>query len=174
MYPVYVKPCCGCVSYGSYVPGFDYAPQTRSSMPRQLDLRDYGPNPYIVNIEEAAEQNRNFRTALWTGQHFQVTLMSIPSGQDIGLEVHPATDQFVRIEEGQALVQMGDRRDRLTFAAPAREDDAIMIPAGKWHNIRNTGAGPLKVYVIYAPPEHPRGTVHPTKQDALAAEAGAG
>ncbi|MFD2369166.1 cupin domain-containing protein [Brevibacillus sp. GCM10020057] len=135
-----------------------------------IALRDYGPNPFVVNIDQAAKQNTNYRTALWTGKHFQVTVMSIPVGDDIGLEVHPETDQFIRIEEGQGLVQMGDRKDRLDFEKMAYADYAIMIPAGKWHNVTNTGNTPLKVYVIYAPPHHPYGTVHETKADAMSAE----
>lgn len=128
--------------------------------------RDYGSQPFVVNIEQAAKQNNSFRTALWTGKHFQVTLMSIPVGQDIGLEVHPTTDQFIRIEDGQGLVRMGNSQYHLDFERRAQNDDAIMVPAGKWHNLINTGNRPLKVYVIYAPPEHPFGTVHPTKASA--------
>jgi len=137
----------------------------------RLELKDYGKMPLVINIEEAAEQNNTFRTAIWTGEHFQVTVMSIPVGSDIGLEVHPNTDQFIRIEEGQGFVQMGDTRDRLDFTVSAYEDFAIIVPAGKWHNVTNTGNTPLKVYVIYAPPEHPFGTVHPTKADAMAEHA---
>lgn len=128
----------------------------------QLNLQDYGKQPLVINIEEATEQNTNYRTALWTGQYFQVTLMNIDPGKDIGLEVHPTTDQFIRIEDGQGLVQMGDSQDNLDFEAMAFEDYAVMVPAGKWHNITNTGQSPLKVYVIYAPPEHPFGTVQQT------------
>ncbi|MDH4616207.1 cupin domain-containing protein [Brevibacillus sp. AY1] len=135
-----------------------------------IPLRDYGPTPFVVNIEQAAKQNNNYRTALWTGKHMQVTLMSIPVGDDIGLEVHPTTDQFIRIEEGQGLVQMGDSKNHLDFQQMAYDDYAIMIPAGKWHNVTNTGNKPLKVYVIYAPPHHPFGTVHQTKEMAQAAE----
>jgi len=137
---------------------------------RYIKLMDYGAQPFVVDIEEAAEQNRTFRTALWTGKYFQVTLMSINVGDDIGLEVHPNTDQFIRIEEGHGLVQMGDRKDHLNFQAMVNDDDAIMIPAGKWHNVINTGNKPLKVSVIYAPPEHPFGTVHETKAAAMSAE----
>lgn len=132
--------------------------------------KDYGPNPLVINIEDATKQNNTYRTALWTGEHFQVTLMSIDVGNDIGLEVHPTTDQFLRIEEGQGLVQMGDSQDNLDFEAEADDDFAIMIPAGKWHNLVNTGDIPLKIYAIYAPPEHPFGTVHETKAIAMAAE----
>lgn len=133
-------------------------------------LRDYGSQPYVVDIEEVTEENNTFRTALWTGKHLQVTVMSINVGDDVGLEVHPNTDQFIRIEEGQGLVQMGDSKDRLDFQVNAYEDYAIMIPAGKWHNLINTGNKPLKIYVIYAPPEHPYGTVHETKAIAMASE----
>ncbi|WP_334077585.1 cupin domain-containing protein [Paenibacillus sanfengchensis] len=135
-----------------------------------IPIRDYGLKPLVIDLEEAVEQNRTFRTALWTGNHFQVTLMNINVGEDIGLEVHPETDQFIRIEEGQGLVQMGNSREDLNFQAMAREGYAVIIPAGKWHNITNTGNKPLKVYVIYAPPEHPFGTVHETKAAAMAAE----
>ncbi|RED55103.1 cupin domain-containing protein [Cohnella lupini] len=130
-------------------------------------LSDYGPKPFVVNIDQASKQNNNYRTALWTGEHFQVTLMSINVRDDIGLEVHPTTDQFIRIEEGQGLVQMGDSKDKLDFQEMAYDDYAIMIPAGKWHNITNTGNTLLKIYVIYAPPEHPYGTVHETKAIAM-------
>lgn len=131
-------------------------------------LTDYGPQPFVVNIEEATRQNNLYRTALWTGDHFQVTLMSINPGEDIGLEVHPAVDQFLRIEEGQGLVQMGSSQYRLDYQKRVHDDDAIVVPAGVWHNLTNTGSGPLKLYVIYAPPEHPHGTVHRTKAEAQA------
>lgn len=135
-----------------------------------MPLTDQGKKPYVVNINEAAKQNDTFRTAIWTGEHLQVTLMSIDVGDDIGLEVHPHTDQFLRIEEGQGLVQMGKKKDELNFSRQVKDDDAIMVPAGFWHNVTNTGNQPLKLYAIYAPPEHPFGTVHPTKADAVAAE----
>lgn len=135
-----------------------------------IKLKDYGPEPYVVDIEEATKQNNTFRTALWTGDNLQVTLMSIRVGDDIGLEVHPTVDQFIRIEEGQGLVEMGDTKDNLDFKEKVFDDYAIMIPAGKWHNVINTGDKPLKLYAIYAPPEHPRGTIHETKADAEADE----
>lgn len=137
---------------------------------RSEGAKDYGPNPYVTDIHQAALQNGTFRTVLWTGKHLQVTLMSIHPGEDIGLEIHPQTDQFIRVEEGQALVRMGASKDQPDFEQMAYEGSAIMIPAGKWHNIINTGSTPLKVYAIYAPPQHPPGTVHPTKKDAMAAE----
>lgn len=135
-------------------------------------LMDYGPQPYVVNIDKATRMNDTFRTALWTGDNLQVTLMSIEPGDDIGLEVHPDGDQFLRIEEGQGMVRMGPTKDRLDYQRLVYDDFAIMVPAGTWHNVINTGDKPLKLYAIYAPPEHPRGTIHPTKADAEASERG--
>ncbi|MFA9557745.1 cupin domain-containing protein [Evansella sp. AB-rgal1] len=134
------------------------------------DIRDYGPNPFVFNIEEVTKRNNTFRTALWTGKHFQITLMSINVGEDIGLEIHPHLDQFLRIEEGQGVVQMGDSKEILHYQQEVPADYAIVIPAGKWHNLINTGNTPLKLYSIYAPPQHPFGTVHETKAIAMAAE----
>lgn len=131
-----------------------------------VELRDHGPKPYVVNIEAATKQNETYRTALWTGEYLQLTLMSINPGDDIGLEIHRDHDQFIRVEEGQGIVQMGDKKHYLDFQRRVSDDDAIFIPAGKWHNLTNTGHRPLKLYSIYAPPEHPRGTVHKTKKDA--------
>lgn len=133
-------------------------------------FEDYGREPFVVNIEEATLLNNTFRTALWTGDNLQLTLMSINAGEDIGLESHPHLDQFIRIEEGQGLVEMGDRKDRLDFKKRVYDDFAVIIPAGKWHNLTNTGNKPLKLYSIYAPPQHPPGTVHQTKAIAEAAE----
>ncbi|GAA0733486.1 hypothetical protein GCM10008906_04400 [Clostridium oceanicum] len=142
-----------------------YSPQKCS-----IKLKDYGPNPFVVNIEEATKKNNTYRTALWTGDHLQLTLMSIGVGEDIGLETHPNLDQFIRIEEGEGIVKMGDSKGNLNFQRKVYDDYAIFIPAGKWHNLINTGDKPIKLYSIYAPPEHPRGTVHETKAIAEAAE----
>lgn len=147
-------------------PYFNNQPIKRAT----IDLIDYGPNPFAVDIDKATNQNNTFRTVLWTGDHLQVALMSIDVGDDIGLEVHTESDQFIRIEEGNALIRMGDSQDNLNFQKQVFDDFAIMIPAGKWHNIINAGNTPLKLYAIYAPPEHPRDTVQQTKPDSEAAE----
>ena len=76
---------------------------------------DHGKKPYVLDIEAATIENPNFRTTLWTGEHLQLTLMSIPVGGDIGLEVHPDNDQFLRLEQGKGLVQMGPAEDDLPF-----------------------------------------------------------
>lgn len=158
--PYIVYPCQYCVNMSR----FNY-PKTIEDE-RLVKIKDYGPRPLVININEATLQNNTFRTALWTGNHLQVTLMSIKVGNDIGLEIHPNVDQFIRIEKGQALVKMGRIKNKLDFQAKAYDDFAIMIPAGTWHNIINIGNTPLKVYSIYAPPQHPHGTVHVTKAAA--------
>ena len=137
---------------------------------RYADSKDYGPMPFVINIDEAAKLNNTYRTALWTGEHLQLTLMSINIGEDIGLERHPHLDQFIRIEQGQGLVEMGDKKDRLDFRRKAYDDFVFIIPAGKWHNLTNTGNAPIKLYSIYAPPQHTHGTVHQTKEEAETAE----
>ena len=135
-----------------------------------LPMGDYGPDPFVTNIDKATLQNRNFRTALWTGRHLQLTLMSILTGGEIGLEIHPETDQFIRIESGNGMVMMGPAKNRLNFQRPVSDGYAVFVPAGTWHNIINTGNRPLKIYTIYAPPHHPHGTVHATKDIADAQE----
>jgi mannose-6-phosphate isomerase-like protein (cupin superfamily) len=144
--------------------------EIRSKRNDTNEYHDYGPSPFVINIEEAAERNDNYRTALWTGDYLQLTLMSIRPGGDIGLEIHPDVDQFLRVEEGRGLARMGYERDRMIFQEEVREGFAILIPAGTWHNVINTGREPLKMYSIYAPPQHPRGTIHETKEDAMAEE----
>lgn len=129
-------------------------------------IRDYGPEPFVVNIEEITKLNNTFRTALWTGEHLQLTLMSIPVGESIGLEIHPDTDQFLRLEQGEGLVQMGKDKNNLSFQKRVSNNFAFVVPAGTWHNLINIGNIPIKLYSIYAPPKHPRGTVHLTKADA--------
>lgn len=131
-----------------------------------IDLSDHGPQPYVINIEEASLQNDYYRRALWTGNYLQLTVMSIEPRDDIGLEIHDDHDQFIRIEQGQGLVLMGDSAENLYYRKPVYDNYVIFIPAGKWHNLINTGCVPLKLYSIYAPPEHPHGTTHPTKEEA--------
>lgn len=132
--------------------------------------QDEGPDPYVVNIEKATLANDTFRTALWTGNHLQMTVMSIPPGGEVGLEMHDDRDQFLRVEAGRARVQMGPAEKDLPFDREVEDDWAIIVPAGQWHNVTNVGDEPLKLYSLYAPPEHPKGTVHQTKAEADADE----
>ena len=129
-------------------------------------IRDYGNDPFIFNIHHATCMNENFRTTLWTGKDMQLTIMSIPVRGDIGVEMHPHIDQFIRVECGRAQVYMGNCRNDLYDQGCVDGNYAILIPAGTWHNIVNIGNRPLKLYSLYAPPQHPFGTVHRTKEDA--------
>jgi mannose-6-phosphate isomerase-like protein (cupin superfamily) len=133
------------------------------------NIIDNGPEPFVTNIEKSTLENENYRTTLWTGCNLQVTLMSIQPGHNIGLEVHETHDQFLRIEQGQANVVMGPDRDNLKIW-PVSEDSAVFVPAGSWHDLTCIGGLPLRLYSVYAPPQHPHGTVHTTKEDADAAE----
>ncbi|MFV0259991.1 MAG: cupin domain-containing protein [Acidimicrobiales bacterium] len=140
------------------------APAPASASARS-HVTDPGEVPYVLDIEKATLRNTNYRTAAWTGDTLQLTLMSIPVGGDVGLEVHPDVNQFFRIESGTAEVQMGTE-DLLSFVKIAGPDDVIMIPAGTWHNVVNAGSEPLQMYSLYGPQQHPQGTVHPTQADA--------
>lgn len=133
-------------------------------------IGDYGPNPLVVNIRCLAEQTPYFRTALWTGRYMQITLMCIPPRGEIGLEMHPDVDQLIRVEAGCGLVMMGDGPETLGYRQAVDAGYGIVIPAGTWHNLVNTGCDPLKLVSVYAPPQHPFGTVHKTKADADAWE----
>ncbi|MFD2655846.1 cupin domain-containing protein [Gracilibacillus thailandensis] len=147
-----------------------YQQGMHSGKGNEMSQTDYGPRPYVFNINEATKQNYTFRTAIWTGSHFQITLMSIGVGEDIGVEMHPDVDQFLRVEQGHGIVQFGNNQYHLNVKRYIGDDSAIIVPAGTWHNVINTGKVPLKLYSIYAPPNHPFNTVHVTKADALAAE----
>jgi mannose-6-phosphate isomerase-like protein (cupin superfamily) len=126
---------------------------------------------YVGDIEQATLDNTTFRTVLFTGAHTQLTVMSIEQGDDIGREVHPEHDQFIRIEQGTGRVELSTSEDSVDETYDVEADWAMIVPAGIWHNVVNTGDGELKVYSLYSPPEHPDGTVHRTKADAVAAEA---
>lgn len=127
---------------------------------------DHGGNPYVADIERSAIQNTNFRTAIWTGSHLQMTLMCIPAGGEIGWEIHSDTDQMLRVEQGSGIVKMGRCKNQTECQQNLCKGDVIFIPAGTWHNVANIGRCPLKLSSVYAPPNHPKGTIEPTKSDA--------
>ncbi len=134
-------------------------------MPR---IKDVGPQPRSFDLEQATLDNADYRSVAWSGRYLQVTLMSIPTGGDIGLEAHPQTDQFLRLDAGRGLVQMGASKDKLTFEQEVSDGWCVLVPAGTWHNITNVGATAMQVYAVYAPAHHSPDKVHAT---AAAAEA---
>ena len=125
---------------------------------------------WIGDIERETVENTTFRTVLFTGEHAQLTVMRLAPSEDIGRESHPTHDQFIRIEDGQGRVELGETKERIDETHEVEDDWAIVIPAGVWHNVVNTGSTDMKLYSLYAPPEHPPDTVHETKADAEAAE----
>ena len=131
-----------------------------------MTINDNGPQPSSFDLETATKSNENYRSVAWTGTYLQVTLMSIPPGESIGLEVHPATDQFLRLDAGQGKAQMGPAPDRFAFEQDVTDGWCVLIPAGTWHNVTNTGDEPMRLYAIYAPVHHAAGRVQPTATDA--------
>lgn len=121
--------------------------------------------PYVNNIEKETLENEFFRKEVFTGEHLQMTVMSLLPGEDIGAEVHNNIDQFLRIEQGTGRAIVGDQE------YDVEDDFAIIIPAGMNHNVINTGEIAMKLYSIYTPVEHPKGTIHKDKAEAVAAEA---
>ena len=115
---------------------------------------------FIADIESRTTANTDFRRVLFTGPHLQLVLMSLEPGDEIGQEVHDDTDQFFRVEAGTGVVSV-DGVD-----TPIGDGAGIVIPAGTRHNIKNTGKEPLRLYTLYAPPEHADGIVRHTKADA--------
>lgn len=120
---------------------------------------------YTSNIEDVVSENTNFRKVLYTGSHMQLVTMSLKPLEDIGMEVHETVDQFFRFESGQGRVVMNGEETLVNA------NMVVIVPAGTEHNIINTSeVEELKLYTIYAPANHPDGTVHATKVDAMAAE----
>ena len=119
---------------------------------------------FIADIEEKTEGNADFRRVLYTGKQLQLVLMALRAGEEIGEEIHHDRDQFFRVEEGRGEVWIDGHKSKI------EGDTAIIVPAGARHNVKNTGDKPLKLYTLYAPPEHADKTVHATRADALASK----
>jgi mannose-6-phosphate isomerase-like protein (cupin superfamily) len=115
---------------------------------------------YVDDIQARTLENKDFRRVLYTGKNLQLVLMTIAPGDEIGEEVHEDRDQFFRIEEGEGEVLIDGQTHQI------EDDDAIIVPAGARHNVRNTGDAPLKLYTIYGPPEHKDKVIHKDKAQA--------
>ncbi|PZU44210.1 MAG: cupin domain-containing protein [Arsenicicoccus sp.] len=133
-------------------------------------VTDNGPRPNAFDIETETRANDTYRTVAWTGKYLQVTLMSIPPGESIGLEAHPETDQFLRLDSGQGRCVMGPAEDDLSFTQDVSDGWAIQVPAGTWHDVINTGEEPMRLYAVYAPTHHAQGIVQDTAEQAEADE----
>lgn len=120
---------------------------------------------YTGNIEKVTEENTNYRQVLYTGPNLQLVVMSLKPGEEIGEENHSGHDQFFRIESGLAKVVMDGEATEL------RDGEVAIVPAGTTHNVINLSeAEDLRLYTLYAPPEHEDGVIHVTKEDACEAE----
>jgi mannose-6-phosphate isomerase-like protein (cupin superfamily) len=131
-----------------------------------MSVTDNGPAPSVFDLETETTANDNYRTVAWSGRYLQVTLMAIPPGESVGLEAHPETDQFLRLDAGTGRVVMGPSQDELSFQQDVSDGWAILVPAGTWHDVINTGDVPMRLYAIYAPVHHAPGKVQPTAADA--------
>jgi mannose-6-phosphate isomerase-like protein (cupin superfamily) len=121
---------------------------------------------YAAPIEKLTERNNYFRKVLFTGKHAQLVLMCLQPGEEIGNEVHHKVDQFFRVESGKARFVLSNGREKHLVVAGG----AAIVPAGTWHNVINASKKKLKLYTLYSPPNHPKGTVHRTKAAAEKAE----
>ena len=117
---------------------------------------------YCEDIEEATIANNDFRRVVYTGKHLQLVLMSLAPGEEIGEETHEDRDQFFRFEEGEGVVVIDGKENKV------EDDFAVIVPAGACHNVKNTGDEPLQFYSLYGPPEHKDKVVHKTKAQAEA------
>lgn len=135
-----------------------------------LTIQDTGPKQDAFDLERATVENDEYRHIAWSGRYLQVSLMSIEPGSSIGLEVHPETDQFVRLDAGQGTAKMGPSKEQLDWEQDVSDGWCVVVPAGMWHDIVNTGDEPMRLYTVYAPVHHAAGAVHPTPEDAERAE----
>lgn len=119
---------------------------------------------FAEDIKKLVKENENFRKVLHTGQHSQIVAMSIPVGEDIGEEVHPDVDQILYFVDGDCEAILNGETRRV------EEHGIVFVPAGVRHNFKNVGDEALKLFTVYAPPEHKDGTVHATKAEAMAEE----
>ena len=115
---------------------------------------------FVDNIESLTVENSDFRRVIYTGKEMQLVLMTLRPGEEIGEEVHADRDQFFRVEQGEGEVLIDGTRSKI------ESETAIVVPSGARHNVKNTGREPLKLYTIYAPPEHADGVVQRTRADA--------
>lgn len=131
------------------------------------EQRTFDNHPYVVDLDELINRNKHYRTIIWTGEKMQLVVMTLAPQQEAGLEIHRKADQFILIEDGIGVCQMGPEKDELNFERTLLENTAVFIPMNTWHNIINTSDKPLKLYTIYSGPEYEPGTIHETKDEAL-------
>ena len=122
------------------------------------DSYDLGNMPTVINLKDKTQANPMYRKALWTAEHLQLVLMSVPVAEEIAIEKHDGTDQLIFLQRGNAEVSFGNSPEELRPLFSAKDGDVITVPDGVYHRVRNTGNTPLKIFTVYAPPHHPYGT----------------
>ena len=123
---------------------------------------DKGNAPFVFGIERSSKENDAYRRAIWTGKNIQIVLMSVLPGDEIGWESHSHGDQLIIITQGNGEIFMGESKSSPAIKKNVGEGDAIIVPEGTLHNLKNPGREPLKIMSIYSPPAHPYGTVENT------------
>ncbi len=170
---------CGCSKNGWYNPqhnaqmkSTDGSPMPNSWRDNQNApkctsgaMRDRGNEPIVFDIRKEAYMTPDFRTALWTGGNLQLVLMTIPVGEEIGVERHEGIDQLIGVISGTGEVVFGNRENFFAPPLPLDAHSVILIPSGTYHNVKNVGMTPLKLYSVYAPKAHKFGTVDKTKAE---------
>ncbi len=128
-------------------------------------MRDRGGEPLVINMDLAAGLNRNYRTAIWTGDDMQVTLIRIPARGETGAEIHRRADRLLYVVGGACTVEMGADRRAMNYVRRAECGYGILVPGRTWHNVKNEGDGPLLLFAVSAPPAQGFGTVDVTRPD---------
>ena len=132
---------------------------------RQSEDYDYGGKVFVVNGNDLSDSYNDYRRTIWSGSMLQMTLMTILPHNDIGVEVHPNTDQILKVMSGHGVFVYGDSRDNLDHSIPVFKNSMIFIPVNTYHNIINNGDKPLKLISLYAPPQHPFGLIQKEKEE---------
>jgi mannose-6-phosphate isomerase-like protein (cupin superfamily) len=117
---------------------------------------------FAANIEKITTENTDYRRVVYTSRYTQLVLMSLKAGEEIGNEIH-GLDQFIRVEKGQAKIILNNGQTEYVL----NEDWAVIVPAGTYHRVINTGTNELKLYTLYSPPDHLKDTLQPTKADEI-------
>ena len=129
------------------------------------DMRDKGNAPTVFDIRKEAFMTPDYRTALWTGGNLQLTVMTIPVGEDTGVEIHDGIDQLVGVVSGAGEVSFGNRENYFAPSIPLDAHSVVLVPSGTYHIIKNVGRTPLKLYSVYAPRAHKFGAVDKTNDE---------
>jgi len=133
---------------------------TESALIKTTENFMHNAHGFVANIDSLSKSNQNFRKVLYTAKHAQLVLMALKPGEDIGTEVHPNVDQFFRVEEGSGEAILDNVHTQI------QEGYAVLVPAGTEHNIVNTGKTPMKLYTVYAPPQHRDAVIQRTRAQA--------